>query len=207
MTNRIVSEGNIGGVSDIFYDGGTGKIMVTIDDSTIIHNGLGKLEVDVSALNIVVVSTDAGNVVSIGSDTGAFIGKDAIKEIVGEMVASNVDGIDYDAIGKTLKAFLTSLAVTDTSTVDLTQTTDADDNIALKADVKVSVDVGNAVEVKADGLFVKSLLGEAVQTVKTTVETYDTDAVFITEVDGVADKIALVDVQDLSGTHLFYGLA
>ena len=205
MPNLIVSEAQINGTSDIYYDSGLGKIMVKIDEDTITRDSSGKIGVDVSALGVTVVSDDAGNIITAGTDTGAMLTADKIKAIVGEMVASSTDGIDYDALTNTLKAYLTSLAVTDTPTVDLTQTTDANSNIAIQADVKVSAVAGNTVEVKPDGLFVKDPTGNSVQDVDLKID--ESLPAFFTIVDGVEGSIKLVDVQDLSSTHLFYAFA
>ena len=174
------------------------KLEVNIDGTTIVKDAAGKLGIDTDALGIKVVSDNAGNLISLGDDTGAFINADTIQGLVGEMVLADGDGIEYDAIAKALKATITAMAVTDSDTVDLTLT-DTDSEQAIKADVKISTTVGNKLTKDATGLLASPATGS---------NAVDQTALTMTmTVDGVAgNPIALEEVQDTEGGTLFYAI-
>lgn len=197
---KLITDVNLG--VDVKYDSGTKKLYVDIDNDTIVrHDTTGKIMVDVDALGIVVVSDDEGNLLSVGSDTGAFVDKDKIKTVVGEMVASNTDGIDYDTITKTLTAYLASLAVVDSASVDLTIVTDTnadgtDGDVSIKADVKVSASDNNGTEIKADGVYTSNVATVAVNS--------GTDTLDVKVGSGAIGSADLEEVQGLDGTVLGY---
>jgi len=173
---------------------GTKKLVVKIDKDTIKSDADGVLSVDIDALGVKVVADDAGNVISIGTDTGAYLDAHKIKAIVGEMVASASDGIEYDLIHDTLSAYLVGLGVTDTGTVDLTYT-DVSGQGSLKADVKLSHATDNAIIITEGGLYVPPAASQTI----TNGSTVDAGGNLVVSINGVAKQIPtnrLVDCND-----------
>lgn len=199
---KVVSEAQLG--YNVLYDAEKDKLVINIDANTIVTDDNGVLSVDASKLGI--VSDDEGNIISVGSDSGAMLTKDTIKSIVGEMVAGAADGLDYDAVTETLAAYLASFAVEDSSTVDLTFIEDANGDGSngdgkLKADVKVSADAGNAIGVKSDGLFAEDkdvTNGSALDT---------STPKFTVQIGSDAKDFTLVELQDLDGNHIGYAFS
>lgn len=199
---KVVSEAQLG--YNVLYDAQKDKLVINIDANTIVTDDNGVLSVDASKLGI--VSDDEGNIISVGSDSGAMLTKDTIKSIVGEMVAGAADGLDYDAVTETLAAYLASFAVEDSSTVDLTFIEDANGDGSngdgkLKADVKVSADAGNAIGVKSDGLFAEDkdvTNGSALDT---------STPKFTVQIGSDAKDFTLVELQDLDGNHIGYAFS
>jgi len=201
---KVVTDHNLD--YHVKYNAGLEKLEINIDGSTLTTDAAGVISVDTSALDIVVVSDDAGNVISAGSDKGAFIDGDAIKALVGEMVASATDGIDYDALTKTLTAYLTSLSAESSDTVELTYTDDGNGDGTsgdgkLVAKVKISADADNALVAKGDGLYVPAV-ADTTNTLELD-KTADAEKLKST-VDGVEATTDLERIEDLSGNVLFY---
>jgi hypothetical protein len=201
---KVVTDHNLD--YHVKYNAGLEKLEINIDGSTLTTDAAGVISVDTSALDIVVVSDDAGNVISAGSDKGAFIDGDAIKALVGEMVASATDGIDYDALTKTLTAYLTSLSAESSDTVELTYTDDGNGDGTsgdgkLVAKVKISADADNALVAKGDGLYVPAV-ADTTNTLELD-KTADAEKLKST-VDDVEATTDLERIEDLSGNVLFY---
>jgi len=184
---------------------GTKKLVVKIDKDTLKSDADGVLSVDLDALGIKVVSDDAGNVISIGTDTGAFLDAHKIKQIVGEMVAGANDGLRMDGITETLHAYLASLGVTDTDTVDLTYTENEEGNNVLKADVKISTADDNALTVDVDngGLYV----APAPEQATTNESTVDAEGNLVVSINNVAIPLPTNKLVDCSGNIIGYVLA
>lgn len=201
MATKIVTENQLG--KSIYYDATADKLAVRVDGTSVkVDATTGEL----SSPAATVVSGDAGNIIYEGSDDGALLKKDDIKTIVGEMVASSTDGIDYDAINKTLQAYLYSMAGDETSTAKVTVTEDGDGDgtsgdAKIKVDVKLSQDADNDLTTKNDGLFFD------LEDATTNVHTIDTTTgaeKFKTKVNNVEDSSDLVELQGLDGSHLAY---
>jgi hypothetical protein len=203
---KVITDHNLG--HHVKYNATLEKLEVNIDDKTLVTDDAGVIMVDTSALNLVVVSDDEGNVISAGSDKGAFVNGDTIKALVGEMVASATDGIDYDELTKTLTAYLTSLSVESSETIELTYTEDGnEDGISgdgkLVARVHVSTEEGNILQVGEDGLFVPPLEMPETNNVLSVDRTADRERL-LSIVNEVEDYTELERVEDLSGNVLFY---
>jgi hypothetical protein len=201
---KVVTDHNLG--YQVKYNAGLEKLEINIDGNTLVTNGAGVISVDTSALGIVVVSDDAGNVISVGSDKGAMLKADDIKVIVGEMVADNTDGIDYDELSKTLRAYLTDLQFDSSTTIQFSSTDDAnfdgkEGDFVVTAAVKISGEAGNSLEAKGDGLFVPAVADttNALEVDKTA----DAEKLKST-VDGVEATTDLERIEDLNGNVLFY---
>lgn len=194
-----VTAKNIG--HTITYDAGLDKIVVDIDGVTLKKDAGGTIQVDPTELGLVVVSTDAGNVLTAGADTGAMLTKDNLKTVVGEMVISSTDGIDYDALTNTLEATLLSMNVADSDSVDLTVTDIAGD-ISIKADVKISSTAGNSVIVDSNGIYVP-----AVDSTTNTLTHDSATPQVVSTVDGVVANLATEDIKDMAGNIMAYGIS
>jgi len=195
---KIISNNQLG--KQINYNAVDNKIEVNLDGLTLKANETtGVISVDPTELGFTVVSTDAGNIITSGSDDGAFLQVDVIKDIVGEMVSALDDGIDFDALTKTLTAVLQTFAVTDSNSVDLT-VVDNDGDLNLSAEVIYSSDAGNRATSGSDGgVFVPEIPATTVDAVVDTVEPKLT-----LTVDGVDKILALEELQDLAGVKLGY---
>lgn len=204
---KLVTDANLG--YNVNYNATLNKLEINIDDSTLTTDANGVISVDPTALGIVVVSVDGANIITGSNTTGAFLNKDTVKTIVGEMVASSTDGIDYDALAMTLKAYLASLAVTDSTSVDLTIVEDTnadgvDGDVSISASVKISPTANNAITIDAvaGGLFVPAIPAT------TNVHTLDTtNGKFKTTVDGVVADTDLVQFVGLDSSNLGYAFA
>lgn len=201
---KVVSNAQIG--YQVGYDATKDKLIVNIDNNTIVSSATGVLSVDASKLGIKVVSDDAGNVLTVGTDTGAMLSKDDIKSVVGEMVAGTADGLDYDAVTKALTAYLASFATADTSTVALSFTDDANSDgttgdAKLSADVKVSATADNAITVKTDGLYVKD---KDVANNSSLNLSDSANPLLDIKIGSDSKTFALEELQDLAGNHLGY---
>ena len=198
IQNRIISTNRLGYNITCVDVGGTKKLALNIDNDTVKSDENGVIYVDLDAVGVKVVSDDAGNVISIGTDTGAFLDAHKIKQIVGEMVASATDGIDYDAVTETLHAYLSNLGVTDTDTVDLTYTENEDGNNVLQADVKLSPAGDNtlSVDVASGGLYVPKVKNHSA---------IDTDnGTFTVNIDGIQKVFQLTEILDCDDSVLGY---
>jgi hypothetical protein len=203
---KVVTDHNLG--YHVKYNAGLEKLEINIDGSTLVTDGAGVISVDTSALGIVVVSDDEGNVISAGSDKGAFISGDTIKTLVGEMVASATDGIDYDELTKTLTAYLTSLSAESSDTVELTYIADGNGDGTsgdgkLVANVKISTKHDNALNVAGDGLYVPAVVIPDTTNALGVDKTTDAEKLKST-VDDVKATTDLERIEDLSGNILFY---
>ena len=193
--NGLVTAGNLSNQ----FNKVEGKVELSLDNNTLVFDTEAEvIKVDASKLGITVVSSDDNNVVTLGTDKGAFVSPNAIKALVGEMVASATDGIDYDKVTETLKAYVTSLAVTDSNTVDLTQTTTDDGSIAIKADVIIDPAEDNTIVVGQKGL--------KVTTPATTNSLTKTGVKLTSNVNGVTSTLDLVGLIDINGSTIAYAL-
>lgn len=68
--------------------------------------------------NPTIVSADAGNLIIAGADGGAYLNCEAVQDCIGQAIANGV-GITYDDALNAINGFVSSLAVTDSNTVDL----------------------------------------------------------------------------------------
>jgi hypothetical protein len=201
---KVVTDFNLG--YQVKYNTEKQKLEVNIDGSTLTTDDAGVISVDTAALGIKVVSDDDGNVISVGSDKGAMLKADDIKVIVGQMVADNTDGVDYDELSKTLRAYLTDLQFDSSTTIQFGVTEDADfdgkeGDFLVTAAVKISAEAGNALEAKDDGLFIAAVA----DTTNTLEVDKTTDAEKLkSTVDGVEASVDLERVEDLSGNILYY---
>jgi len=190
----------------IIFDSVKNKIIVDVDNNKglKLNDTTGKVEVDLTTLGL--ISDDDGNIAKAGSDNGVLVTKDDIKDVVGEMVASATDGIDYDNLAKTLKAYLYSLATEDSDTIKWTTTDDADGDgksgdFKLKADVKVNSSTDNAITVDSNGLMVD--LGAKTE-VDYTIDTTAGAEKSKIKVNGVEKSLDLEPIKDLSGNTIGY---
>lgn len=125
---------------------------VTGNTLTILPQGVGNTAAGVSFTPIV-VSTDAGNLVTIGADGGAFVNCEAVQDCVGLAIAAGV-GLTYNDALNAITAAVSSLAVGNTATVNLTLTAGT-----ITAKANVSATAGNVLTSDATGLFVPSPRG------------------------------------------------
>lgn len=193
--NGLVTAGNLSNQ----FNKVDGKVELSLDNNTLVFDTEAEvIKIDTSKLGVTVVSSDDNNVVTLGTDKGAFVSPDAIKALVGEMVASATDGIDYDKVTETLKAYVTSLAVTDSNTVDLTQTTTDDGSIAIKADV--------IIDPAEDNTIVAGQKGLKVTAPATTNSLTKTEVKLTSNVNGVTSTLDLVGLIDINGSTIAYAL-
>jgi hypothetical protein len=193
--------------SQVKYNPTTKKLELNLDGTSLKADANGVISVDLNGLNIKVVSDDNGNVLQLGSDGGASLSADKIKQVVGEMVASSTDGIDYDELTKTLRAYLYSFAVQDTNTVSLVFTEDdngdgENGDGKLTANVKISSEAGNYLEVKPDGLFVpyQGINNNSLSVDAST----EGEEKLVSNVDGLEANVALDKILDQDGNLLGY---
>ena len=197
MSQQVVIPSNLGQTIKAHHLAAN-KFDVQIDNDTLVADAAGKISVDTAALNVVVVSTDAGQVLSAGTDGGALFTQEVFEDLVGDMVVSATDGLTYDdAIGALTAAVA---AATGTNTDSISMGVSLTGGV-LDIQAKVIIDpvATNLLTVSAAGLLVDA---SAVAAATTNEHKVITDDKFITTVNGVADNSALTEVVDAFGVHL-----
>lgn len=154
MSDPVVFVKNLG--TDFELNVGEQKIKVNIDGLTIVRDPVtNKLKVDSSALAIG-PSTDAGNLLTAGSDGRVFIDAEAVQDAVGAAIVNAVPGLEYDDVMNAIKVHFANMAVADTDSVDLTLDSTDPAAPAIKADLKVDPVAGNLLKVTATGTAVNT---------------------------------------------------
>lgn len=149
---QIVTKDNLG--ADFVIDTAAGKIKVNLDGVTIKRNATtGKLYVPSGSVGG--ISSDAGNLLTAGSDGKVYIDEEAVQDAIGTAIANGA-GITYDDALDAIKVAMGNMTVQDTDSIDLTLdlTTDPD-NPVLKGDLRVDGTVtGNLLKVGTGGVAV-----------------------------------------------------
>ena len=180
--------------SMLMIDPSTGNLVLN-NNGTLVVDDDGKIGVNPDSIDIKVVSDAEGNILSVAdADSGAFLGKDAIQSIVADLVMADGDGIEYDELAKSLKATITGMAVTDTSSLDLTTSVAENGEVQLQGTVKIATDEGNKLVVKDTGLFIADpSLEVSIADDKLSIVSGDT-----------TKTVNLEEVQDSTGATLGY---
>jgi hypothetical protein len=147
MSNNYVFAEDLG--QDFLLDVGLQKIITNIDGVTIVRDGTGKLMVDVTALAIG-PSTDAGNLLTAGTDGRIFIDAEAVQDAIGQAIAAGA-GIEYDDAMNAFKVAMGNMVANDTDSIDLTLDMTTDPSVpALIGTVKIdATTVGNLLKLVA----------------------------------------------------------
>jgi len=195
---KVVRPQNLGAEFDIGVEE-SGKIHVKIDGVTLVRDpATGKIAVDTSAIDQTIVSQDAGQVLTAGTDGGALITKETFEDIVGAMVLGATDGLTYDDAIGALTSAVASTVGTDTDGVDVTSTL-ADGVLNIKVDLVLDPSVDNVLVKGANGLMVD---GKALLESGDNAHAVVSGDKFTTTVNNKSADTNIVELQDAFGVHL-----
>lgn len=197
MSQQVIIPSNLGKTLKAHHLAAN-KYDVQIDGDTLTVDAAGKISVDTAALNIVIVSTDAGQVINTGTDGGALFTKETFEDLVGDMVVSATDGLTYDDAIGALTAAVASATGGNTDSVAVNASLSGG---VLTIEAKVIIDpvATNLLTVTSDGLLVDVA---AIAAATTNDHKVLTDDAFQTFVNGVMAESDLTEITDAFGVHI-----
>lgn len=201
MSQNVVIPSNLGKTL-LAHHLDANKYDVQIDGTTLVADAAGKISVDTAALGVVVVSADAGNVLTAGTDTGAFIDNEAIQDAIGQLVISATDGLTYDDALNALTAAVASATGQDTDSIAMGVSL-VGGVLTIQAKVIVDPAANNLLTVTANGLMVDA---SAVAAATTNAHTLTSDSNFETKVNGVVANTTALALTDAFGVYICDGL-
>lgn len=197
MSQTVIVPANIGNTIKAHHLAAN-KYDVQIDGTTIKATASGELSVDTTSLNVVIVSADAGQVLTAGSDGGAYIDNEAIQDAVGDLVISATDGLTYDDALNSLSAAVASAMGTDTDSIAMGVSLNAG-VLNITAKVKIDPSANNLITLTSNGLMVDSA---AVAASTTNVHTLVSDSSFKTVVNGITGSTTAIAITDAFGVYI-----
>jgi len=194
---KVIRPENLGKEFDIGVEE-TSKIHVKVDGITIVKDAEGKLKVDTTATDQIIVSADADQILVAGTDGGALLAKETFQDLVGAMVLNATDGLEYDDAIGALTAAVASTLGTSSDGVAVTSTL-VDGVLSLGVTLTVDPSADNLLTNGVDGLMLSKT---AINTATTHTHGLVSGDTFTTTVNGKDAVTNVVELQDAFGVHM-----